>query len=92
MQFEPSNSDPSFIIPKPRLNLKTVRCYECNGTGRVLEMGEETCPNCVGTGRDKNSDLWAEPCRKCNGKGRVPYCRRGRTPCSRCNGTGLISY
>lgn len=68
---------------------KTVRCPTCDGTGKELAMGEETCDQCAGTGRDKNSDLWAEPCRKCNGKGRVSYCRRTNT-CRQCNGSGVI--
>ncbi|AEQ32488.1 chaperon [Acanthamoeba polyphaga mimivirus] len=68
---------------------KLVRCFTCDGTGRELEMGEETCPSCVGTGRDKTSDLWAEHCRQCNGRGRINYCRRGRV-CRACNGSRFI--
>jgi DnaJ-class molecular chaperone len=71
---------------------KAVKCGTCDGTGHELEMGEETCPNCVGTGRDKFSDLWAEPCGRCNGRGRVTYCRRSTRPCRSCNGSRVIYY
>lgn len=82
-------NDPFF---KPTPNKKYYRCQACNGTGYELQMGQETCPDCAGTGRDKTSDLWAEPCRKCNGKGKVTYCRRGTTPCSVCKGRKVIEY
>lgn len=72
---------------------KFVRCGSCNGTGNTLCMGEEACPHCAGTGRDKRSDLWAEPCGNCNGRGRVTYCRYDpRSPCRVCNGTGTLQY
>jgi DnaJ-class molecular chaperone len=71
---------------------KYRRCSTCSGTGHELEIGEETCPSCVGTGRDKNSDLWAEPCGNCKGSGRVTYSRRSTKPCRGCNGTGTIQY
>lgn len=67
------------------------KCYDCDGTGKSLEMGEETCPQCVGTGRDKNSRLYAQPCRRCNGTGRVYYRRPGRI-CNRCGGSGTLQY
>jgi DnaJ-class molecular chaperone len=69
--------------------MKTT-CRACNGSGSYLAMGEELCPGCAGTGRDKNSDLWSEPCRQCNGKRRVPYCRK--VLCKTCRGTGQVSY
>lgn len=68
------------------------RCGTCNGSGYELCMGQETCPGCAGTGRDKDSDLWAEPCRTCNGKGKIDYCRRDTRPCRSCRGTGTIEY
>ena len=74
------------------MSIRYRRCHGCDGSGRELIMGEETCPSCAGIGRDKNSDLWAEPCQKCNGNGKVSYCRRGNTPCRICNGTGTIQY
>lgn len=78
-----------FKFERPK---QKVRCTGCNGTGRQMEMGEEICHNCAGTGRDVHSDLWAEPCRSCNGRGKKPYCGpspRGR-PCMHCGGKGLI--
>ncbi len=72
--------------PRPR------RCGPCEGTGYVKEMGQETCPKCMGLKRDKNSDLWAEPCLGCNATGIVYYCRRSTTnKCGYCGGNGVIS-
>ena len=72
---------------------RTTRCRACDGRGYPLEMGEETCSHCLGTGRDTRSDLWAEPCRHCpNSCGRVTYCRRSLRPCHHCNGRGLVNY
>ncbi|AEQ33217.1 chaperon dnaj [Acanthamoeba polyphaga mimivirus] len=70
---------------------KFVKCYACNGTGTQYEMGEEMCPGCAGTGRDKTSDLWLESCSRCGGSGRVSYSRRGRS-CMQCRGTGGTIY
>lgn len=67
-----------------------VKCQDCDGTGHELIMGEETCPGCAGSGRDKYSDCWSEPCRTCNGKCVVTYCRRDTSPCRGCNGEGVI--
>jgi DnaJ-class molecular chaperone len=68
------------------------RCGTCDGTGHELEIGEELCSHCAGTGRDKTSDLWLEPCRYCNGTGRRPFHRRSIRPCRSCNGSGTIQY
>jgi DnaJ-class molecular chaperone len=76
------------------------RCGTCDGTGQELEMVEEQCPHCAGTGagtgRDKSSDLWAGPykniCRYCNGTGRRSYCRRSIRPCRSCDGSGTVQY
>ena len=67
-------------------------CTACGGEGYPLEMGEETCPHCAGTGRDKNSDLWSEPCRGGCRNGKVTYCRKSCRPCRTCHGTGMIEY
>lgn len=66
-----------------------VICGLCGGSGEHLEMGLETCPTCMGTGRDINSDLWAFPCpnENCHG-GKVGYCRTVK--CEPCNGTGIL--
>lgn len=63
-------------------------CPVCGGKGVHLEMGEETCWKCVGTGRDLGSDVWALPCTVCNGRGKMPYCRT--VPCKTCRGSGKI--
>jgi len=69
------------------------RCYACDGTRYELVMGEEICPQCVGTGRDLKEDLWAGPCGKCNNSRKVTYCRRDPSrPCRSCNGTGTVAY
>lgn len=68
--------------------IRYVKCGTCSGTGHELEMGEETCSGCGGSGRDKTSDLWSEPCRTCNGKRKVTYCRRSPHPCRDCGGKG----
>ncbi len=55
---------------------KTVSCYECNGTGRVVSVQrtflgdiqtQTTCPTCGGTGQ--TIDI---PCSDCEGQGRLP--------------------
>ena len=61
-------------------------CTYCGGKGWHNEIGEESCHNCCGTGRNLQSEFNHEPCRFCNGKGRKPFCRRTR--CNSCNGTG----
>ena len=63
------------------------QCVICNGTGKILCMGEETCNPCVGTGRDTKSNCWAQPCKTCNGRGKVSYCRN--FPCKSCGGRGF---
>ena len=71
---------------------KLVKCGLCEGTGCPLIMGEETCPRCAGTGRDKTSDLWSEPCLSCNGHKKVTYCRRSHiASCTPCNGFGFVT-
>ncbi len=70
--------------------MPTRVCDRCGGKGTCLEMGEETCINCSGTGRDFREEFWASPCRICNGRGKVTYCR-SRT-CTRCYGSGQILY
>ena len=32
---------------------RSRRCYNCDGTGYGMEMGEEDCWECCGTGRFK---------------------------------------
>lgn len=82
----------SFWPPPPQRQQPRFRkCSPCEGTGKLRVMGIETCSNCAGSGRDKNSDLWAEPCLYCNGSGSRTYCRR-ELVCRDCGGFGEIQY
>lgn len=72
--------------------MPTYQCQYCEGRGYPLEMGEETCYKCAGTGRDNYSDLLSEPCIICNNRRKISYCRRSLKPCHRCNGSGITVY
>lgn len=77
------------LPPPPR---RVVRCSACDGTGKLLVMGEELCGYCAGSGRDLKEDLYAGYCpRGCN-RGRIPYCRRGPQDCNVCHGKRVIEY
>ena len=66
------------------------RCPRCNGTGYESVIGAtETCPSCIGLGRDLKSDLWSEPCRTCNGRGRIQVTR---VACGQCRSRGTIDF
>jgi DnaJ-class molecular chaperone len=65
---------------------KKQTCTYCGGKGVHSEIGEDSCHDCCGTGRNTLSEFFHEPCRVCNGKGRRPFCRRVK--CSLCDGTG----
>lgn len=72
---------------------RRMRCGPCDGRGYPLEIGSETCPHCVGTGRDIRSILWSEQCRHCpNACGRISFNRRSQIACTICNGRGWVLY
>ena len=71
---------------------KFAKCGSCYGTGREIEMDEITCPDCAGTGYDKNTEIWAALCSRCNGRGKITVCRPGNRPCRVCNGSGFLEY
>lgn len=73
-----------------RQKITPQKCLACSGTGYPLVMGEEKCSECMGTGRDTRSDLWAEHCKNCNGRGKVAFCRRDYRPCRECGGSGVL--
>ena len=74
------------------MNRKKSKCFQCDGTGHRLIMGEEPCPRCGGTGRDKRSNCWSKACGNCNGVGKVSFCRRDPRPCFQCQGCGYVDY
>ena len=79
-----SHSNKSISIYQKR------QCTACNGKGSILEMGEERCQHCAGTGRDNKSDCCAEPCIFCNGTGKKYYCRK--MMCRSCRGSGSYNF
>lgn len=67
-----------------------VICNGCGGKGKILEMGEEPCWACVGTGLDSKSSVLHRYCGYCGGSGMKPYCRHN--PCRQCYGTGKLYW
>ncbi len=77
---------------------KTIRlkvldpCEECGGTGAAGEGGPSTCPDCQGSGQERNVQrsvfgqfVSVQPCRRCSGRGQVID-----DPCSACHGEGRV--
>ena len=83
---------PSRPIPqKTQPSVKTARCTNCNGTGRIqLKTKDDKCTDCHGTGCNKG--VKSDPCHTCNGNGRISSPRMETQRCNRCLGHGTIAY
>ena len=67
---------------------KKVKCTSCQN-GYYEAWVTEPCPDCAGTGRDTDSELWALPCHgQCGGRRTITYNKRVR--CNVCGGSGWI--
>jgi len=69
-----------------------VKCYNCDGTGRV------TCTQCHGSGKCRNCNGRGNfgastKCTDCNGSGTCPDCHGHKIEtCLRCNGKGYVVF
>lgn len=59
-----------------------VTCTECEGRGRVSQVGTETCPSCGGNGKN----FWGRNCKECDGYGWV----YASVECPKCDGYGEV--
>jgi molecular chaperone DnaJ len=71
---------------------KTVVCENCHGTGGEADSKEETCPDCNGAGKVKQTSRsffgvvsQVVICPRCQGKGKT-YSKK----CHKCNGDGRM--
>ena len=75
---------------KPSVNVMTVKCAFCDGTGKdpfKLLSKLSICPVCQGR-KMVQVERPTVACAYCHGTGKQPH---GRLTCSPCKGTGLIT-
>jgi len=92
IDLELSFSESIFGVEKTIRLTKNSKCKVCNGTGAEVGTGMQTCTNCGGAGKIRETKrsffgpiVTEKICEVCDGSGEIP-----KHKCSTCHGSGIV--